>query len=55
MLPCGVAGGPRGVRTAAYRYVKNNRQWMNYPEYRWMGIPVSTASIESVIKQVNYP
>jgi len=31
-------------------YVKNNRQRMNYPEYRCLGLPVSSAPVESTIK-----
>jgi len=34
-------------------YVGNNRQRMNYPEYRCLGLPVSSAPVESTIKQIN--
>jgi hypothetical protein len=34
-------------------YVTNNRQRMNYPEYRCLGLPVSSAPVESTIKQIN--
>jgi hypothetical protein len=34
-------------------YVNNNRQRMNYPEYRCRGLPVSSAPVESTIKQIN--
>ena len=34
-------------------YVNNNRQRMNYPEYRRLGLPVSSAPVESTIKQIN--
>jgi hypothetical protein len=34
-------------------YVNNNRQRMNYPEYRCLGLPVSSAPVESTIKQIN--
>ena len=34
-------------------YVSNNRQRMNYPEYRCLGLPVSSAPVESTIKQIN--
>jgi hypothetical protein len=33
--------------------VTNNRQRMNYPEYRCLGLPVSSAPVESTIKQIN--
>lgn len=34
-------------------YANNNRQRMNYPEYRCLGLPVSSAPVESTIKQIN--
>ena len=34
-------------------YVTNNRQRMNYPEYRRLGLPYSSAPVESTIKQIN--
>ena len=34
-------------------YVTNNRERMNYPEYRRLGLPISSAPVESVIKQLN--
>ena len=34
-------------------YVTNNRRRMNYPEYRCLGLPVSSAPVESTIKQIN--
>ena len=34
-------------------YVNNNRQRMNYPEYRRLGLPISSAPVESTIKQIN--
>ncbi len=34
-------------------YVTNNRQRMNYPEYRRLGLPISSAPVESAIKQIN--
>ena len=34
-------------------YVTNNRDKMNYPEYRRLGLPVSSAPVESAIKQLN--
>lgn len=37
----------------ALTYVTNNRQRMNYPEYRRLGLPVSSAPVESTIKQIN--
>ena len=37
----------------ALTYVRNNRQRMNYPKYRCLGLPVSSAPVESTIKQIN--
>jgi hypothetical protein len=37
----------------ALTYVTNNRQRMNYPEYRCLGLPTSSAPVESTIKQIN--
>jgi len=34
-------------------YVTNNCQRMDYPEYRRLGLPVSSAPVESTIKQMN--
>lgn len=34
-------------------YVRNNRQRMDYPEYRRLGLPISSAPVESTIKQIN--
>jgi hypothetical protein len=35
-------------------YVERNRERMNYPRYRRMGLPVSSALVESLIKQINH-
>lgn len=37
----------------ALGYVENNRSRMDYPRYRQLGLPISSAPVESVIKQVN--
>ncbi len=34
-------------------YVTNNRERMDYPEYRRLGLPISSAPVESTIKQIN--
>jgi hypothetical protein len=44
---------PRQVATDAVSYVTNNQDKMNYPEYRRLGLPISSAPVESVIKQLN--
>ena len=39
--------------TDAIRYLTNNRQRMDYPQYRRLGLPVTSAPMESLIKQMN--
>jgi len=38
----------------ALEYVERNRERMDYPRYRRMGLPVSSAPVESLIKQINH-
>lgn len=48
---------PHDRRTVIARtitYLANNESRMNYPEYRKAGLPVSSAMIESLIKEINY-
>jgi hypothetical protein len=44
---------PRKVAAEALGYVENNRGRMKYPEYRRLGLPISSAPVESVMKQMN--
>jgi hypothetical protein len=44
---------PRKVAADALGYVENNRHRMDYPRYRRMGLPISSAAVESLIKQMN--
>jgi hypothetical protein len=37
----------------ALAYVERNRQRMDYPRYRHMGLPVSSSLVEALIKQIN--
>lgn len=37
----------------AVTYVTNNLERMDYPEYRRLGLPISSAPVESTIKQIN--
>lgn len=37
----------------AVRYLRNNRTRMDYPHYRRLGLPVTSAPMESLIKQIN--
>ena len=44
---------PRRILADALGYVENNRTRMDYPRYRCLGLPISSAPVESTIKQVN--
>jgi hypothetical protein len=44
---------PRRVAAEAAGYVENNRGRLDYPRYRRLGLPVSSAAVESTIKQIN--
>jgi hypothetical protein len=44
---------PRRIVQDTLGYVSNNRARMDYPHYRQMGLPYSSAPVESVIKQIN--
>jgi hypothetical protein len=44
---------PRSIVATTLHYVENNRTRMNYPEYRRLGLPISSALVESTIKQIN--
>jgi len=43
---------PRKALGDAVRYLRNNRDRMDYPRYRRLGLPVTSAPMESLIKQV---
>jgi hypothetical protein len=44
---------PRAIVAEALHYVENNRARMDYPRYRRLGLPTSSAPVESLIKQLN--
>lgn len=44
---------PRAVLSKARTYVANNIEKMDYPRYRKLGLPISSAPVESTIKQFN--
>jgi hypothetical protein len=53
-VPAGCAeDDPRKVAADTLGYVSNNRGRMDYPRYRQLGVPISSAPVESVIKQLN--
>jgi hypothetical protein len=52
--PVGVGDeDPRKVLEDTLTYVENNKKRMDYPRYRRLGLPISSAPVESVIKQLN--
>jgi hypothetical protein len=46
-------GDRRRIVALCLAYVRNNSQRMNYPRYRREGLPVTSAAVESLIKQFN--
>jgi hypothetical protein len=44
---------PRAIVAEAWHYVENNRARMDYPRYRRLSLPISSAPVESLIKQLN--
>jgi hypothetical protein len=44
---------PRRLLQDTVRYVRNNRDRMDYPDYRARGLPVTTCFIESLVKRFN--
>ncbi len=45
---------PRKILATTINYLENNQDRMNYPEYRQAGLPVTTAWMESLVKEMNY-
>ncbi len=45
---------PRWHIARALTYYSNNRSRMNYPQYRRLGMPLTSSHIESTIKQINH-
>jgi hypothetical protein len=44
---------PHEPLATAARYLANNRERMDYPRYRREGLPITSAPMESLIKQIN--
>ena len=44
---------PRQIVATTRTYLTNNKNRMKYPEYRRAGLPVTTAWMESLVKEVN--
>ena len=45
---------PRQIVATTINYLENNQDRMKYPEYRQAGLPVTTAWMESLVKEINY-
>jgi hypothetical protein len=45
---------PREVLRKTLNYLEHNRRRMDYPSYRRQGLPVTTAWMESLVKEVNW-
>jgi hypothetical protein len=45
---------PREALRRTLTYLKNNEPRMSYSEYRKQGLPVTSAMVESLIKEINY-
>jgi hypothetical protein len=45
---------PRTVVAATITYLENNHPRMKYSEYRQQGLPITTAWMESLVKEMNY-
>lgn len=45
---------PRAIVAKSVNYLANNQSRMNYPEYRCQGLPMTTAWMESLVKEINY-
>ncbi len=45
---------PRAIIATTTTYLHNNRERMKYPDYRRAGLPITTAWMESLVKEMNY-
>ena len=45
---------PRKVLADAITYLQNNQSRMDYPRYRREGLPLTSAHMESLVKEINY-
>ena len=45
---------PRRIVAETLTYLRNQQSRMNYPEYRQLGLPITSSPIESTVKQINY-
>ena len=52
--PKAAEADPRKIVARTAHYLRNNRPRMEYPAYRQAGMPVTTAWMESLVKEINY-
>lgn len=45
---------PRQIVAGTLTYLRNQQSRMAYPEYRRLGLPITSSPIESTVKQINY-
>ena len=45
---------PRVILATTIIYLEHNQDRMKYPDYRQAGMPVTTAWMESLVKEMNY-
>jgi hypothetical protein len=45
---------PRAIVAGTLTYLRNQQSRMNYPEYRKLGLPLTSSPMESTVKQINY-
>lgn len=45
---------PRKIVADTIRYFRNNASRMDYPRYRTVGLPTTSAQMESLVKEINY-
>ena len=45
---------PRQIVSKALTYLQNHQSQMRYPEYRKLGLPITSSHMESTIKELNY-
>jgi hypothetical protein len=48
------ATSPRSIVSRALTYLQNQQGRMRYPEYRKLGLPITSSHMESAIKELNY-
>ena len=45
---------PRRIVASTLTYLQNHQQYMNYPRYRELGLPITSSVMESTMKELNY-